>query len=303
MINRKHKDRLFSFLFGREENKKWTLDLYNAVNGSHYTEPEEIEITTIEDVLYMAMKNDLSFILDWKMSIYEQNSSWNPNLPIRELMYAGKLYDKYIHKNKLNIYGSKLVKLPVPKLIVFYNGTEEKEDDAILELKDAFPEELREGVSDISVKVRMLNINKGRNRKLMEACKPLSEYAWFIEEIRENKRKEMEIEEAVDRALDEMPEDFSIREFLMENRAEGARCPVDICYARTGMEWRKDMCLTEYNEEETMQMFKEEGKEERDREKITDMLNRGKTAEAIADFCGYPISQVKKVQNSLFAVK
>ena len=286
MINRKHKDRLFSFLFGREENKKWTLDLYNAVNGSHYTEPEEIEITTIEDVLYMAMKNDLSFILDWKMSIYEQNSSWNPNLPIRELMYAGKLYDKYIHKNKLNIYGKKLVTLPVPKLIVFYNGTEEKEDDAILELKDAFPEELREGVSDISVKVRMLNINKGRNRKLMEACKPLSEYAWFIEEIRENKRREMEIEEAVDRALDEMPEDFSIREFLMENRAEV-----------------KDMCLTEYNEEETMQMFKEEGKEERDREKITNMLNRGKTAEAIADFCGYPISQVKKVQNSLFAVK
>ena len=115
----------------------------------------------------------------------------------------------------------------------------------LLELKDAFPEELREGVSDISVKVRMLNINKGRNKMLMESCKPLSEYAWFIEEIRENKRREMEIEEAVDRALDEMPEDFSIREFLMENRAEV-----------------KDMCLTEYNEEETMQMFKEEGRRE-----------------------------------------
>ncbi|MBR1741390.1 MAG: hypothetical protein IJ733_05880 [Lachnospiraceae bacterium] len=265
MINRKHKDRLFSFLFGREENKKWTLDLYNAVNGSHYTEPEEIEITTIEDVLYMAMKNDLSFILDWKMSIYEQNSSWNPNLPIRELMYAGKLYDKYIHKNKLNIYGKKLVTLPVPKLIVFYNGTEEKEDDAILELKDAFPEELREGVSDISVKVRMLNINKGRNRKLMEACKPLSEYAWFIEEIRENKRREMEIEEAVDRALDEMPEDFSIREFLMENRAEV-----------------KDMCLTEYNEEETMQMFKEEGEENGENKMgklVEKLLSLGRTAD------------------------
>lgn len=262
MINREHKDRLFSFLFGREENKKWTLDLYNAVNGSHYTEPEEIEITTIEDVLYMAMKNDLSFILHWKMSIYEQQSSWNPNLPIRELMYAGKLYDKYIHKNKLNIYGKKQVTLPVPKLVCFYNGTEEKEDDTILELKDAFPEKLREGVSDISVKVRMLNINKGRNKKLMKACKPLSEYAWFIEEIRENKRNEMEIEEAVDRALDEMPEDFSIREFLMENRAEV-----------------KDMCLTEYNEEETMQMFKEEG-EEKLGQLMKILLSSGKAEEA-----------------------
>ncbi|MBR1742380.1 MAG: hypothetical protein IJ733_11060, partial [Lachnospiraceae bacterium] len=190
--------------------------------------------------------------------------------------------------------GSKLVTLPVPKLIVFYNGTEEKEDDAILELKDAFPEELREGVSDISVKVRMLNINKGRNKMLMESCKPLSEYAWFIEKIRENRRSGMGIEEAVDRALDEMPEDFSIREFLMENRTEV-----------------QSMCITEYNEEETMQMFKEEGRrqgrqegrQERDKEKITDMLNSGKTAEAIADFCGYPISQVKEIKNSLFAVK
>ena len=97
--------------------------------------------------------------------------------------------------------------LPVPKLVCFYNGIDENgsgrsiEDDTILELKDAFPKELKEGVSDISVKVRMLNINKGRNRKLMEACKPLSEYAWLIEEIRENKRNEMEIEKAVDKEL------------------------------------------------------------------------------------------------------
>ena len=266
--------------------KIFEFGLYNAVNGSHYTEPEEIEFTTMEDVLYMGMKNDIAFLLHWMMSIWEHQSSINPNMPVRELMYIGRLYDKFIHQNKLNIYGKNLIQLPVPKLICFFNGTEDMEDEKILELKDAFPEGFREGISDISVKVRMLNINKGRNKALMEACKPLAEYAWFIEEIRENKRNEMEIEEAVDRALDEMPEDFSIREFLMENRAEV-----------------KDMCLTEYNEEETMQMFKEEGKEERDREKITNMLNRGKTAEAIADFCGYPISQVKKVQNSLFAVK
>ena len=105
MINRKHKDRLFSFLFGREENRKWTLELYNAINNSNYTNQEEIEITTMEDVLYMGMKNDLSFVLHGVMSIFEQNSTWNPNLPVRELMYAGKLYDKHIHKYGLNIYG------------------------------------------------------------------------------------------------------------------------------------------------------------------------------------------------------
>lgn len=73
----------------------------------------------------------------------------------------------------------------------------------------------------------------------MQACTPLAEYSWFIEEIRTNRQNGMEVEQAVDVALDEMPERYSIREFLMANRAEGARCPVDICYARTGMEWRK----------------------------------------------------------------
>ena len=137
MINRKHKDRLFSFIFGKEENRKWTLDLYNAINGSHYTEPEEIEITTMEDVLYMGMKNDIAFLLHWMMSIWEHQSSINPNMPVRELMYIGRLYDKFIHQNKLNIYGRELIQLPVPKLVCFYNGTDEEPDDG--EAPDAGP--------------------------------------------------------------------------------------------------------------------------------------------------------------------
>ena len=59
----------------------------------------------MENVLYMGMKNDLSFVLHGVMSIFEQNSTLNPKLPVRELMYVGKLYDKHIHKYGLNIYG------------------------------------------------------------------------------------------------------------------------------------------------------------------------------------------------------
>lgn len=124
-VNRKHKDRLFSFLFGSKANREWTLSLYNAVNGTSFTDPEEIQFTTIEDAIYMGMKNDLSFILCYVMNIYEQQSTYSPNMPVRQLMYAGKLYDKYIQTNNLNIYGKKIVRLPVPKLIVFYNGAEE----------------------------------------------------------------------------------------------------------------------------------------------------------------------------------
>lgn len=245
MINRKHKDRLFSFLFGSESNKEWTLSLYNAINGTRYTEAEDIQFTTIENAVYMGMKNDVSFILFYVMNIYEQQSSYNPNMPVRQLMYAGKLYDKYIQVNNLNIYGKEVMSLPIPKLVTFYNGTE-GEEDKILRLSDAFRcEEEEEIESDIEVKVRMLNINYGKDKELMEACKPLAEYAWMVEQIRKNREAGLEIGEAVDKAIDDMPSDYAIRRFLIGNRAEV-----------------KDMCITEYNEAETMKMFREEGREE-----------------------------------------
>ena len=244
MITNKHKDRLFNFLFGREENKDWTLSLYNAVNHTDYTDSSEIEIMTIEDVVYMKMKNDISFLLHCYLNLYEQQSTFNPNMPLRELMYVGKLYDKYIHKHRLNIYGTKLISIPVPKLMVFYNGATDADDMMILRLSDAFPDTADGSESDIEVKVTMLNINHGHNRELMAACRPLAEYAWFIAEIRQN-RKKSDIEAAVDKAIDDMPGDYLIRDFLIGHRAEV-----------------KDMCITEYNEAETMQMLKEEAHEE-----------------------------------------
>ena len=244
MINREQKDRLFAFIFGRWENREWTLSMYNGVNETDYKDASEIEINTIEDSVYMGMKNDVSFLLRYTINLWAHQSTPNPNMPVREIMYLGKLYDKYIHQRKANIYGSKLIELPVPKIIVFYNGTKDQPDDTILRLSDAFPKQIDKSEADVEVRVRLLNVNKGHNLKLMESCKPLSEYAWFIEEIRNN-LKSLTIEEATDHAIDDMPKDFLIREFMIGNRAEV-----------------KDMCLTEYNEEETMELFKQEGKAE-----------------------------------------
>lgn len=258
-LNKEHKDRLFSFLFGSETNKQWTLSLYNAINETCYTDPEEIHFTTMDDVVYMGMKNDLSFILFYVMNIYEQQSTFNPNMPIRQLMYAGKIYDKYIHMNQLNIYGKKKVRLPIPKLVVFYNGIEEKEE-TILKLSDLFDKsgEGRSAEPDIEVRVRMIDINYGRDKRLMEACRPLAEYAWLIWQIREKERSMDDIESAVDAALDDMPGDFLIRSFLIGNRAEV-----------------KDMCITEYNEAQTMQMLKEEGREEGRLGLLLEMVSAG----------------------------
>ena len=319
--NREYKSRLFGFLFGREENKDWTLSLYNAIHGTSHEDISAITINTIEDVVYMGMKNDLSILVSENISLYrtlalyEQQSSYNPNMPVREFMYAGKLYDKFIHSARLNRYGKKLLPLPLPKLVVFYNGTEEKEDECTLSLSDAFKEEIRQNVlhrysemnekpdesriqaevkqifhdadPDIEVKVRMININHGHNRAMLSNCKPLSEYAWFVAQVMNNQADSGNSEEdtqagigrAIDRAIDEMPEDFEIRTFITANRAEV-----------------KDMCLTEYNEEEAMEMLKEEGRQEGLQEtRLLDIKNlmdsTGWTAEKAMDLLKIPQEQ------------
>ena len=282
--NREYKSRLFGFIFGREENKRWTLSLYNAIHGTSYDDLSGITINTIEDVIFMGMKNDLSILVSENISLYramelyEQQSTYNPNMPVREFMYAGKLYDKFIHAAGLNRYGKKLLPLPLPKLVTFYNGNDEKEDETVLSLSAAFREEIRQNVMrrhsengektddteisaeveqifhsaspDIEVNVRMININHGHNKKLLSACRPLEEYAWFVEQAQKNlsadKNGKISVTgDAIDNTIDEMPEDFQIKKFITANRAEV-----------------KDMCLTEYNETETMEMMKEEGRQE-----------------------------------------
>ncbi|MCR5654660.1 MAG: hypothetical protein K6G07_03345 [Lachnospiraceae bacterium] len=244
-VNREIKDRVFVAIFGREEHKSWILELYNAINHSSYEDPDAITITTIEHHVYMGMKNDVSFLLNSIMSLYEHQSSYNPNMPVRELMYSGRLYDKYIKTNDLNVYGSRLMELPVPKLLVFYNGTKDEPDETILNLSDSFLH-APEGIEpDISVRVRMLNVNYGHNRELLKACKPLEEYAWFVARIRSEMQKREDMEAAVDAAIDEMPEEYLIKPFLIANKAEV-----------------KGMCLTEYDEERVMRQFQRDAFEE-----------------------------------------
>ena len=243
-VNNQHKDRLFKFIFGRYENREWTLSLYNAVNKSSYTDSDAIQITTIEDVLYLSMKNDLSFILADTMNFYEHQSTFNPNMPMRMLIYAGMAYSKYVetHKKEISLYSSSQQTFPTPKLICFYNGVAKQPDSRVLELKSAF----REGAeSDIDVRVTMLNINKGRNAELLDSCRPLAEYSQFVGDVRNYEQESHDIDSAVVKAVDNLPEDSPIKEYLLANIAEV-----------------KEMCITEYDEEAERKFLKNEGREE-----------------------------------------
>ena len=177
-LNREHKDRLFRFIFSNKEN---LLSLYNALNGTAYNNVEDLEVTTMEDVIYIDMKNDVSFLLDCELNLYEHQSTFNPNLPLRGLLYFGKQYNKYVEKNKCNIYGTKLIELPTPKYVVFFNGKDMEEDKRILRLSDAFSKK-EEGCME--VEAIMLNINYGKNREIMDKCHMLKEYAILIDKIK-----------------------------------------------------------------------------------------------------------------------
>ena len=110
-INREHKDRLFRLIFGKEEYKQNLLELYNALNDTSYNNLDDLKITTIEDVVYMGMKNDVSMLIHSRMTLFEHQSTYNPNMPIRGFMYAARLYNKYIEENNLNIYSKTKMKL------------------------------------------------------------------------------------------------------------------------------------------------------------------------------------------------
>ena len=167
-----------TFLFGNTANKEWILSLYNAVNGSAYTNPDDIKLNTIDNVVYMGMKNDVSFLIGNTMNLYEQQSTFNPNMPMRFLIYAGMLYSKYIEgDNGYHRFSKQQQKAPTPKCICFYNGIDHKQDRMILSLADTFE---KDSAPDIEVKVTMININYGHNKELLNACKPLDEYAWFV---------------------------------------------------------------------------------------------------------------------------
>lgn len=212
-INRTYKDRLFKIIF---EDKKELLSLYNALTGKNYQNPDELEINTIDDVIYMHLKNDMSFILDDWQNLFEQQSTFNPNQPLRGFFYFADLYKvKYFGKK---IYSTRLLKIPTPQYIVFYNGTMNMPDKKELRLSDAFQQPTTQ--PDIEVVAHMLNINYGHNKELMERCRKLKEYAQFIDIIRHYLRenKQWSNEQAISKAIDDCIQNNILRDILQKER-------------------------------------------------------------------------------------
>lgn len=218
-VNRKHKDCLFRLIF---QNKRDLLELYNSINGTDYKNEEDLMINTMENVVYMGMKNDLSFLIGGTLNLYEHQSTINPNMPLRGLFYISNLYQGYIEMSDADIYGSKLIGLPVPQYLVFYNGEEDEPDRKELYLSDAFFQADKKNEAGIECKVIIFNINMGHNRVLMEQCRRLQEYARFVALIREYLLY-MSLEESIDKAVNQCIEEDILSDILLKNRGEVTR--------------------------------------------------------------------------------
>ena len=211
-VNRKYKDTVFRILFSDKEH---LLSLYNAVSGKTYTDPEQLQIVTLENAVYMGMKNDLAFIIDTNLFLYEHQSTYSANMPLRDLFYIASEYQKLVDKKSL--YSSKLQKIPAPKFLVFYNGTEEMENSRTEYLSAAF--ENLTGEPDLELKVLTLNINIGHNQELLEQCRALKEYAQYVDRVRKYVGK-MNLDAAVHRAVEECIREGILEDFLRVNRSE-----------------------------------------------------------------------------------
>ena len=173
-INRLHKDRLFKDIFASPESKGNALQLYNALNSTDYKDENDLEVYTISDAIYMRMKNDFSFILNGDLNLYEQQSTFNLNMPLRGLFYFSKQYERFVGGNSQMIYSTRLKKLPTPKYVVFYNGGDERPEREVLKLSDAFENQNygdEEYVPSLEVRALALNINYGHNKALPDACR------------------------------------------------------------------------------------------------------------------------------------
>lgn len=238
--NRNYKDRLFIRIFGQREN---ALSLYNAVNGTDYQDADALEIFTMEDVIYLSMKNDVSFLLSGEINLYEQQSTYNPNMPARAMMYMGRQYEKYIRLHDINVFSPKLQRLPVPRCIVFYNGDADRPEEEEMKLTDAYGEKAE--LSSIEVTVKVYNVNYPKNEKLLSSCKALHDYSRFIGMVKQLKREGLELGDAIDRAVETAADEDLLGGFFRGHRAEV-----------------KDLVLTEYDEEKVMRAMYEDGLEE-----------------------------------------
>ena len=305
--NREYKSDVISMMLQIPE---YALNVYNAMNDSVYTDPIMIQIMRLENGISLSVRNDASFFISNYLNLYEHQSTYSPNAPLRFLIYLTSLIKKTIGKRDL--YGRKRVQIAPPHFAVFYNGTEKRPEKEVLKLSDAFIN--RTDAPEIELTVTVYNINPDNNTQLLAKSKVLSGYMIFVNRVRENLEHQRKIEQntrflsleydeaehddtelmdnleaAINEAIDYCIENHIMEDFFKENRNEVTKSMVlDYTWER-----REELIRAEEYEDGKREGYAEgekcgraEGEENAHRYLINRWLQKGKTIAEIADDLG-----------------
>jgi predicted transposase/invertase (TIGR01784 family) len=271
--NRNFKSSVFASYF---QDKAKLIEVYNAIKGTNYLKDTAVQINTLDYALYLDQINDISFSLDDKLLILiEHQSTINPNMPLRLLLYVARVYEKILDNE--NLYKSTRVTIPKPEFLVLYNGEADYPDHSVLKLSDAFREADTQGLLELIVKV--YNINQGRNPKILKKSRSLSEYAAFIARVRENMSKSKDWEEAVRKAVVYCIKHGIMKDFLEKNGSEVV-----------------NMLSVEFSLEDALRIRYEEGREEMQLQVVKEMIKDGDSPEKIARITKLPIETIQSIE-------
>lgn len=279
--NREYKSDVFSMLM---EDKNNALAVYNVLNGTNLTNPDEVEIQTLDKGVSLTVRNDAAFVVDASLSVYEHQSTVCPNMPVRNLIYYTTIVSEYLKKK--NIFGRKLVKIPVPKFVVFYNGDEQQPPEYEMKLSDAYEKKVDNPELELVCKV--YNINFGKNKDILDRCQILREYMTFVDYVRFY-HKEQNFEDlciAINRAIDRCINEGVLKDFLQKNRAEVIKVTqLDYTFDRQVMLERED----------AREEGREEGREEERELVAVKMVKAKKPVEEIMQFTNLSREEVLKL--------
>ena len=212
-VTSKFKDSVFCMLY---RDKKNLLELYNALNNSAYTNVDDLQVTTLNGGSYMKYKDDASFLLCMSLYMFEQQSSKNPNMPLRFLHYVSDVFRELFSNSML--HRRSMIKIPVPHFVTFYNGLEKWiEDEDEIRLSDMY--EIPTDNPELELKVRVININKDVH--IINKCKTLRDYMTFVNKVRFKMGVEGDnVRIAVTEAMNECIDEDILVDFFEQHREE-----------------------------------------------------------------------------------
>ena len=295
-VNKKFKSSVFSFIFSKPDVLR---ELYCALEGITLKPDIPVVINTLENILFMDMINDISFEIGGKLVVLiEHQSTINPNMALRLLMYAGRVYEKITDDEK--IYSSTKISIPKPEFFVLYNGVQPFPDEEIIKLSELFESTEGLGISKkelpaLELEVRVLNINKGKNEEIAKKCQTLYQYSAFIAKVRDFQGEGLSLKEAVRKTVQYCKKHDILKE-LMEKHAK------EIMSMLT-TEWNWDTAKKVWQDE-----AREEGREEgigvglakgHEGEKLIiakNLLSEGSTPEFVHRITGLSLDEIERLR-------